>query len=98
MSNEPLAAVRTYAGRYYLSVAGIVLAMQGDKCRDSDFPEHVFDPIPAEELARASVGGTPATELPIEVVRFFRGDVWNQKMLEFAANKINEAATFGDSK
>lgn len=87
----PLAEVNTFAGRYYLSVAGVVVAMQGDPCRDGELPEEVLDPIPQEELERATIGDKHASELPIKVVRFFRGDRWTLKMLEYVAGTINES-------
>lgn len=90
-----LAEVRFSCGRHYLSVAGYAIAMEGDRCREGDLPEEVFDPIPEEELASATIGGKPASEIPIEVVRFFRGDNWNERMLAYVAEKINEAAEKG---
>ena len=89
---EPLAVVLFGCGRLYLSVAGIAVAMEGDKCRDSHMPESVLPPIPEEELAQASIGGKPAKDMPLDVVRFFRGDNWNKAMLEWAADRINAKA------
>jgi hypothetical protein len=92
MSEEtkaPLAEVRFTCGRCYLSVAGIVVAMEGDQCRDGDMPNEVYDAIPDRELETASIGGEPIKDMPIEVVRFFRGSNWTEKMLEYAASKIN---------
>ena len=83
-----IAEVRASCGRYYLCVAGIAVAMQGDQCR-AELPESCFDPIPERELAQASIGSKPASELPIRVVRFFRGDQWTEKMLRYAADQIN---------
>ncbi len=37
-----IAEVLLDCGRYYLKVAGIVLAMEGDKCRDGNIPESVL--------------------------------------------------------
>jgi hypothetical protein len=88
-----IAEVNTFAGRYYLSVAGVVIATQGDPCRDNEFPEEVLDPIPQNELEHARIGDKRAAELPIEVVRFFRGDRWTPKMLEYVAEKINASST-----
>jgi len=85
-----IAEVGLSCGRYYLSVAGIVLAMEGDKCRDASLPESVLSPIPQDELEYATIGGKPVKDLPIETVRFFRGDCWNKKMLDYVAKKINE--------
>lgn len=90
---EPLANVRLCCGRNCLFVADMVLAMEGDKCRDGDFPEEVLPPIPPEELERATIGDKRAKDLPIDVVRFFRGDNWTPKMLEYAAEKINAKVT-----
>lgn len=89
--SEPIADVVLSCGRWHLRVAGFYLATEGDKCRDGNLPEHVFDPIPPEELAQASIGGKPAGELPIDVVRFFWGDNWNEKMLRYVADGINRA-------
>lgn len=83
------AGVGFSTGRHYLKIAGIILAMEGDPCRDGELPEDVYDPIPEEELAGASIGGRQASELPMKVIRFFRGDRWTQKMLEYVAATIN---------
>lgn len=90
-----IAEVRFACGRHYLSVAGIAVAMEGDKCRDSEFPEEVMPPIPEEELEHAMIGDKRAKDLPIEMVRWFRGDCWTEKMLEYAAQKINAAEAAG---
>lgn len=89
--SEPLAEVRLSCGRLYLKVAGVIVAMQGDKCRDNELPEECYDPIPPHELERATIGDKKASELPIQLVRFFRGDCWNEAMLEYVAKKINDA-------
>ncbi len=86
-----IAEVRSSCGRHYLSVAGIVVAMEGDKCRDGGLLEEAYAAIPPEELAQASIGGKPASELPIDVVRFFRGDHWSEALLQAAADQINRA-------
>lgn len=92
MERQVLAEVCLSTGRQYLSVAGFVLAMEGDPCRDSNnIPEEALPPIPEAELARATIGGKSAKDLPIELVRFFRGDNWTPEMLEYVAAKINEA-------
>lgn len=88
----PLATVGLSCGRQYLKVAGVIVAMEGDKCRDSDIPEDILPPIPLFELDNARIGDKLAKDLPIKVVRFFRGDDWNGKMLQWAADKINNAA------
>ena len=76
-------------GRLHLRVAGFYLATEGDKCRDGNLPEEVLPPIPAEELEHATIGDKRAKDLPIGVVRFFRGDLWTGEMLEYVAEKIN---------
>ena len=93
--SEPkeLADVRLCCGRHCLFVAGIVVAMEGDKCRSNDLPEEVLPPIPEEELANAWIGDKRAKDLPIDIVRLFRGDHWTPAMLEYVAKKINEAVT-----
>lgn len=83
-----LAEVRFTCGRYYLSIAGIAMAMEGDPCR-AMLPESVCDPIPAQELDTATIGDKRAKDLPIDVVRFFRGDNWTQTMMEYVAEVIN---------
>ena len=90
-----LAEVKFSCGRSYLSVAGIAVAMEGDRCRDSGMPEGVLPPIPPEELEHATIGDKRAKDLPIEMVRFFRGDNWTEQMLQWAADKINAAAADG---
>lgn len=87
-----LAEVRLGSGRFYLSVAGVVVAMEGDPCRDSELPEEVLPPIPIEELEHATIGGKSIIDIPINVVRFFRRDKWTSKMLEYVADKINTEA------
>ncbi len=92
MQAKSIAKVLFSCGRHYLSVAGVALAMEGDKCRDGDLPEEVYEPIPEEELNRATIGGKPIRDMPMDVVRFFRGDCWTKKMLEYVAVRINAAA------
>jgi hypothetical protein len=87
-----LAEVGFSCGRHYLSVAGIAVAMEGDKCRDGGMPEEVYDPIPPEELENATIGGKPVKDMPIKMVRFFRGDVWTKKMFDYVAGRINVAS------
>jgi hypothetical protein len=91
-TEEPVAEVCLSCGRYYLSVCGFVVAMEGDRCREGKLPEEVMPPIPDEELAQATIGGQPASELPIGVVRFFRGDNWTKGMLKYVAAQINRRA------
>jgi hypothetical protein len=86
-----IAEVGLSTGRQYLKVAGIVIAVEGDPCRDSDLPEEVLPPIPPAELEHASIGGKPIKDLPMNLVRFFRGDNWTPEMLEYVAQRINEA-------
>lgn len=92
---KEFATVRFYCGRFNLNVAGFTLAMEGDKCRDGDLPEEVLPPIPEEELAVATIGGKPAKDLPISLVRWFRGDCWTEKMLEHVAREINKRVAAG---
>lgn len=94
--SSPLAEVRFSTGRYYLSVAGIAVAMEGDNCRDV-LPEEVSEPIPEEELKRASIGDKRAKDLPLHIVRFFRGEQWRKESMEWAAEKINAVAA-GDEE
>jgi hypothetical protein len=89
---ERLAEVVCWGGRLHLRVAGFYLATEGDKCRDGNLPEEVYSPIPEAELERATIGGKPVKDLPADVVRFFRGDIWNERMLEFVAEAINRQA------
>ena len=93
-----IAEVRCTCGRNVLFVAGFALAMEGDKCRDGSLPESVLPPIPERELANAMIGDTPAKDLPLEVVRFFRGDCWSSEMLRYVADKINAAAALSGDK
>lgn len=88
---KQLAEVRFTCGRAVLFVADIAVAMQGDKCRHS-LPEHVAEPIPESELEIATIGDKRACDLPMEVVRFFRGDRWTVDGLKWAAERINTAA------
>jgi hypothetical protein len=83
--SEPLAEVVLAMGRQHLRVAGVVVATEGDKCRDVNLPESVLSPIPAEELEHATIGDKRAKDLPVDLVRFFRGDNWMPQMLEWAA-------------
>ncbi len=85
-----LAEVRSSCGRAVLYVAGIAIAMEGDKCRHL-VPEEFAERIPPEELERASIGGLTCKDIPLDVVRFFRGDNWQSTSLEWAAKTINEA-------
>ena len=87
-----LAKVYCSCGRYCLEVARVVVAMEGDKCRTM-LPESCLDPIPADELATASIGGQPCSEMPIENVRFFRPEPWTERMLRHVAKEINDKAT-----
>jgi hypothetical protein len=86
-----LAEVVLNTGRWHLRVAGWYLATEGDKCRDGNLPEQVLPPISPEELKRATIGGRPAKDLPIDMVRLFRGDCWTEKMLRYVADQINAA-------
>lgn len=84
-----IAEMYSSCGRYVLAVAGIVVAMEGDPCRHN-LPEGIAAPIPKEELEVASIEGTPAKEIPLEIVRFFRGESWSKESLEWAADQINQ--------
>jgi len=87
--NNEIAEVFLACGRYVLFVADIAVAMEGDKCRHQ-LPEEVASPIPQSELERSYVGETKCSEMPIDVVRFFRGDMWTKASLDWAAKTINE--------
>lgn len=89
---QPLAEVIYSMGRCHLQVAGIVIATQGDKCRDGSLPESVLPPIPEAELETATIGDKRAKDLPIELVRFFRGDNWTPQMIQYVADQINAKA------
>lgn len=89
---EPLAEVRLACGRQYLSVAGVAVAMEGDPMRDADLPEEAYEPIPADELDRATIGGKPVKGMDPRVIRSFRRDVWSPRTLDFVAKRINAAA------
>src|SRR5688572_12433766 len=96
---KQIAEVLFSCGRSYLSVAGVAVAMEGDKCRDGDLPDEVYEPIPAHELERGIIGGESIKGMDPKVVRFFRGDNWTPKMLQFVADKINahaQGSTNGD--
>ena len=88
---EPIAEARFGCGRSYLSVADVVLAMEGDKCRDGDMPNEVYDPIPAHEYETATIGGESINGMDECLIRVFRGSTWTPKMLKFVADKINAA-------
>jgi len=91
MTDNKIAEVLFSCGRSYLSVAGIAVAMEGDKCRDSNIPESILPEIEESELASATIGGKPVKDVPIKVTRWFRGDCWTEKMMEYVADKINQA-------
>ncbi len=88
---RPLAEVRCTCGRNVLFIAGFAVAMEGDRCRDGNLPESVLPEIPREELERAMIGDKRASDVPVELVRFYRGDNWTGAMLEYVADKINAA-------
>jgi hypothetical protein len=92
-AGEPMkiAEVGFSTGRYFLSVGGVIVAMEGDKCREN-LPEEACEPIPPEELERATIGDQRAKDMPMHVVRFFRGDCWNKKNLTWVAKRINKVA------
>jgi len=95
VSVEPLAEVRLSCGRFYLSVAGIAVAMEGDKCREGDLPDEVYPPIPDEELATATIGGEPIADMDPRIIRVFRGERWTESMLRYVAGRINEVSRGG---
>lgn len=86
---DKLAKVGFSTGCCFLSVGGVIVAMEGDKLRDI-FPEEALEPIPQEELEGACIGNKRASDMPLHVVRFFRTDLWCQKSLEWAAARINK--------
>ena len=55
----------------------------------------MLPPIPEEELAVVTIGDKPAKDLPISIVRWFRGDCWTKTMLEYVANEINKRVAAG---
>lgn len=83
-----IAEVLSSCGRYYLSVCGVTVAMEGDPCRHL-LPDEVAQPIPPEELKSATIGGVPVKDMEPSVVRFFRGESWTLQSLEWAARTIN---------
>lgn len=86
----PIAEVNSYCGRSVLHVAGVAVAMEGDACRHN-LPDEVAEPIPADELEHAMIGDKLAKDLPLDVVRFFRGERWRPASLKWVATVINEA-------
>jgi hypothetical protein len=76
-----LAEVVFSCGRAFLMVAGIAVAMELDVCRDGDFPDECFVRDPDIERILGPIEGPQ------------RRNVWNRKMLDYAAAKINGAAT-----
>lgn len=97
MGMEPLAEVRLTCGRLVLFVADIAVAVQGDRCRH-ELPNEVAERIPSNELERASIGGKSCKDLPLPLVRFFRGQNWDKKSLEWAAEQINERSEKSKAK
>ena len=87
-----LAEVMLCMGCLHLFVAEVVLATEGDKCRDGDLPDEMYDPIPPQELESAWIGDKRAKDLDLKLVRFFCGNTWNEAMLRYVAEKINRAA------
>ena len=87
--NKTIAEVYLSCGRYHLSIVGIPIVMEGDRCRAS-LPEECLKPISDEELKYASIEGESIKDMPIEIIRFFRGDNWTEKMLRYVADKINK--------
>jgi len=87
---KKLAEVYLQCGRFNLTVAGILVAMEGDRCRYGEFPEEILPEIPQAELESTSIGGESCADMDINIVRYFRGDNWNKEMLQYTADKINE--------
>ncbi len=52
-----IAEVLLCCGRNVLYVAGLAVAMEGDKCRDGHIPEEFIPEIPKEELENSYIGG-----------------------------------------
>jgi hypothetical protein len=92
MNDKPIAEVLLSCGRYYLSVAGISLAIEGETCREGNLPDQLYDTVPEEEFANATIGGRPIRNLNPAMVRVFRGSLWNKEMLEYVADRINQRA------
>ena len=86
-----IAEVFLSCGRHFLSVAGIVVACEGDPCREC-LPDDIAEPIPDDELISSWIGEHKAADLPKAVVRFFRGEKWTPRSLRWAADKINAEA------
>lgn len=84
-----LAEVLFSCGRYFLSVGGFTLAMEGDKCRCGDIPGDILPLISKYEMQTATIGGKPISEIEIDIVKFFRGDNWTKEMMEYVADSIN---------
>lgn len=76
-----IAKVGLSCGRLYLEVSGIIVAMEGDKCRDSSIPDEYRTPMP-ESITKDNV-------LSLGMIRFLYGSEWNEKMLEYVADRIN---------
>jgi len=72
-----IARIGLSCGRLYLEVSSIIVAMEGDVCRDSTIPEKYRTPV-------IKIDGKP-----IELVRYFGGSAWNEEMLEYVRDKIN---------
>lgn len=89
-----LAEVKCSCGRFVLEVAGVVVAMQGDPCRQM-LPPEITEPIPEWELECGTIGGKSIKDMPRDVVQFFRGENWREESLKWAAKVINDAVAEG---
>jgi hypothetical protein len=76
-----------------LRVCGLSLTSTSSPCRDSSVPEEYREKIPEEELSVAVVGGSPAKDLPRDVVRFFRPENWTESGLLWATLTMNSWGT-----
>lgn len=89
--SKQIAEVGFSCGRSYLKVAGVIVAVEGDRCRDcGNIPEEFKDPIP-DHVYEGTIGGKPITrDMDPDLIRFFVGENWSEKMLCYLANRINE--------
>lgn len=87
---EPLAFVGLACGRQYLKVGGVIVAMEGDVCRDATIPaeccERRVDTIALDSLTNGRVMDEERFE---SIKRMCTRDVWNAKSMEWTAKQIN---------
>jgi hypothetical protein len=86
---EPLAAVRVSCGRAYLSIGGMIIAVEGDPCRDSTLvgnfaPRNLGDTPPPSLTIPPSIDYVVDRYIPYSVRH-----VWSPGMLEAVAHRIN---------